>query len=218
MGLPRARVQEMLDLVVIGNGRTVAQGTKADLIAEAGTVVRARDGVALVKRDGARRAGHDAPRRRQRTHRRLPRPGRRDRPRRVALVVGVLGTLVGSAVTGVDSVWNGTVTEFAHIVLGSVLGMLFGFMLGLLVRNSAGAIVTDFVHTLVLPPLLGVLAANQQWFADLQPWVDYGYAQMPLFNGNLSGEQWQQLAVSGGLWFVLPMVVGLLLVGRAEVK
>ena len=38
------------DLVVIGNGRIVAQGTKADLLASAGTVVRARDGAALARR------------------------------------------------------------------------------------------------------------------------------------------------------------------------
>ncbi len=35
------------DLVVIGKGRIVARGTKADLLAAAGTVVRARDSVAL---------------------------------------------------------------------------------------------------------------------------------------------------------------------------
>src|SRR5690349_8852624 len=35
------------DLVVIGRGRIVAQGTKADLLAAAGTVVRARDAAAL---------------------------------------------------------------------------------------------------------------------------------------------------------------------------
>jgi ABC-2 type transport system ATP-binding protein len=35
------------DLVVIGNGRIVAQGTKADLLSSAGTVARARDEVAL---------------------------------------------------------------------------------------------------------------------------------------------------------------------------
>ena len=35
------------DLVVIGNGRIVAQGTKSDLLAAAGTVVRARDAAAL---------------------------------------------------------------------------------------------------------------------------------------------------------------------------
>jgi ABC-2 type transport system permease protein len=136
----------------------------------------------------------------------------------IALVVGVLGTLVGSAIAGVDPVWNVSAAHFALIVLGSVLGMYFGFMLGLVIRNSAGAIVTYFVYTLVLPPLLGLLAANQKWFADLQPWVDYSFAQGPLFNGSVSGQQWQHLAVSGGVWLLLPMVVGLLVVRRAEVK
>ena len=37
------------DLVVIGHGRIVAQGTKADLLAAAGTVVRARDAAALAR-------------------------------------------------------------------------------------------------------------------------------------------------------------------------
>jgi len=136
----------------------------------------------------------------------------------IALVVGVLGTVVGSAIAGVDPVWNVSVAQFGLIVVGSVLGMLFGFMLGLVIRNSAGAIVTYFVYTLVLPPLLGLLAANQQWFADLQPWVDYSFAQGPLFEGSVSGQQWAHLAVAGGLWFLLPMAVGLLVVRRAEVK
>ena len=136
----------------------------------------------------------------------------------VALVVGTLGTLVGSAVTGLDPVWNGSVTEFALIVLGSVLGMLFGFTLGVVIRNSAGAIVAYFVYTLVLPPLLGLLAANQQWFADLQPWVDYNTAQNALFSGSVTSEQWQQLAVAGSLWLLLPLAVGLVIVRRSEVK
>ncbi|WP_377641212.1 ABC transporter permease [Oryzobacter terrae] len=136
----------------------------------------------------------------------------------IALVVGVLGTLVGSAITGLDPVWNATAQEFGLIVLGSVLGMLFGFMLGVLIRNSSGAIVGYFVYTLVLPPLLGLLAMNQEWFRDLQPWVDYQFAQMPLFEGSVSGEQWQHLAVAGTLWFLLPLVVGLVLVRRSEVK
>lgn len=136
----------------------------------------------------------------------------------IALVVGVLGTLVGSAIAGVDPVWNVSAGHFALIVLGSVLAMLFGFMLGLVIRNSAGAIVTYFVYTLVLPPLLGLLAANQKWFADLQPWVDFNYAQTSLFDGTMTSEQWQQLATAGALWFLLPMAIGLLIVRRAEVK
>jgi ABC-2 type transport system ATP-binding protein len=62
------------DLVVIGNGRIVAQGTKAELLAAAGTVVRAHDPAALgralqaagldvtMAEDGALRTGGDAPR------------------------------------------------------------------------------------------------------------------------------------------------------------
>ena len=98
----------------------------------------------------------------------------------VALVVGALGTLVGSLVTGLDPVWNVTASEFALIVLGSVLGMLFGFMLGVLIRNSAGAIVAYFVYSLVLPPLRRACSRpTQQWFADLQPWIDYNNARRP---------------------------------------
>ncbi|HET7822985.1 MAG TPA: ABC transporter permease [Ornithinibacter sp.] len=136
----------------------------------------------------------------------------------VALVVGALGTLVGSLVTGLDPVWNVSVTEFALIVLGSVLGMLFGFMLGVLIRNSAGAIVAYFVYSLVLPPLVQLLAANAKWFADVQPWVDYADARNVLFNGSVTSEQWQHLAVSGTIWFLLPLAVGLFIVRRSEVK
>ena len=44
------------DLVVIGNGKIVAQGTKAELLASAGTVARASDAVALAA--AVERAGH----------------------------------------------------------------------------------------------------------------------------------------------------------------
>jgi ABC-2 type transport system permease protein len=136
----------------------------------------------------------------------------------VALVVGALGTLVGSLITGVDPVWDVSGSAFALIVLGSVLGMLFGFMLGVLIRNSAGAIVAYFVYSLVLPPLVQLLAANASWFADVQPWVDYADARNVLFDGSVSSEQWQHLAVSGTIWFLLPLAIGLLIVRRSEVK
>ena len=46
------------DLVVIGNGRIVAHGSKADLLAAAGTVARSVDDTALAAE--LHRAGHDA--------------------------------------------------------------------------------------------------------------------------------------------------------------
>jgi hypothetical protein len=40
----------------------------------------------------------------------------------------------------------------------------------------------------------------------------------PLFTGDLTGEQWAQLGTSVGLWVVLPIVVGMRILRRAEVK
>ena len=61
--------------------------------------------------------------------------------------------------------------------------VLLGFMLGVLIRSSTGAIVAYFVYAFVLPPLLELLAANQPWFHDLHPWVDPNVAQQRLFHG-----------------------------------
>lgn len=136
----------------------------------------------------------------------------------VALGVGAVGTLVGSAVTGLDPVWNITVEQFGLIVLANLIGMLMGFMLGTVLRSSPAAIVAYFVYALVLPGALGALAAFQQWFEDLQPWVDVNYATIPLFDGNVTGENWLQLAITTTVWLWIPLAFGLRAVLRAEVK
>jgi ABC-type transport system involved in multi-copper enzyme maturation permease subunit len=136
----------------------------------------------------------------------------------LSLAVGALGNLLGSAITGLDPVWNITVAQFAQIVLANILGMLIGFTLGALFRSSAGAIVGYFVYALVLPGALGALAAFQQWFEELQPWVDVNYAMIPLFDGTTTAEQWTQIAVTTLFWLWIPLALGLRAVLRAEVK
>jgi hypothetical protein len=135
-----------------------------------------------------------------------------------ALVVGAVGNVVGAAIAGVDTVWDVSVANVLLIVLGNVLGLMVGFMLGVLIRSSAGAIVAYFVYSFVLPTLAGLLAATQHWFHDLQPWVDFNFAQSALFNGSMNAEQWGHLAVTGTGWLVLPTLLGVWLVMRAEVK
>lgn len=136
----------------------------------------------------------------------------------VALGVGALGTLVGSAVVGIDPVWDVSVAEFAAIVVANLLGMAVGFMLGVLLRSSPAAIVGYFVFSFVLSTLSYTLAAFQDWWADLQPWADFNYAQTALFEGWPTGEQWAQLGTASVPWLVLPLAVGLVLVRRSEVK
>jgi ABC-type transport system involved in multi-copper enzyme maturation permease subunit len=136
----------------------------------------------------------------------------------LAFAIGAVGNLVGTAITGTDLVWDATAMDLVRIVFGNVLGLMIGFMLGVLIRNSAGAIVAYFVYSFALPTIFMLLAQLQQWFHDLQPWVDFNYAQGALFNGALTGEQWANLAVAGVIWLVAPLAIGLALVMRSEVK
>jgi len=136
----------------------------------------------------------------------------------LAFAIGAVGNIVGAAVNGLDQVWDADFKDLALIVLANILGLLIGFMFGILFRNPAGAIVAYLVYGFVLPGLFGLLAALQDWFEKVQPWVDFNYAQAPLFEGGPSGEEWAQLGTSGLIWFVLPMTFGVWRVLKAEVK
>jgi ABC-2 type transport system permease protein len=136
----------------------------------------------------------------------------------LTFAVGAIGTVAGSAITGVDTVWDDGLVSLLQIVLINTLGLLTGFMLGVLIRNSAGAIVAYFVYSFLLPTVFAVFAANQQWFLDAQPWVDPNYFQDALFNGSLTGEQWLQLGATTLTWLVAPLTVGLWTLLRSEVK
>ncbi|HET8983749.1 MAG TPA: ABC transporter permease [Pedococcus sp.] len=135
-----------------------------------------------------------------------------------AFVIGAVGNVVGTAIAGTDMVWDVSVAEGFNIVLGSLLCLLTGTMLGMLIRSSAGALVAYFVYAFLLPTVSGMLAASQEWFRDLQPWVDLNFAQSALFEGTLTGEQWAQVAVTATAWLVIPALLGLRLVMRSEVK
>jgi len=136
-----------------------------------------------------------------------------------ALGIGAVGNLVGAGIAGIDPVWDISWNQASSLVAANVLGLLFGFMLGVLIRNSAAAIVGYFVYNFVLAGLTAVLAENQEWFRDLQAWVDFKYTQGMLFEGwPVGGEAWAQLGVTAAAWVVLPLVVGLVLVRRSEVK
>lgn len=136
----------------------------------------------------------------------------------IALAVGSLGLLVAGAVNDVDPAWNTTVGEFAKVVLGNILGMLMGFMLGVVLRSSPAAIVAYFVYSLVLPGVSGMLAAYQEWYRDVQPWVDPQLNITQLYDYPMTGETWTQLGVTMLVWLVLPLAVGSWALLRAEVK
>jgi hypothetical protein len=136
----------------------------------------------------------------------------------VAFSIGALGNVVGTTITGTDLVWDMSWQDLLYITFANVLGLLMGFMLGVLIRNSAGAIVGYFIYSLVLPTLLGMLANFQEWFRDIQGWVDFNFSSTRLFDGGLSSTEWAHLGVSGLIWLIIPMTVGVWLVLRSEIK
>jgi ABC-2 type transport system permease protein len=136
----------------------------------------------------------------------------------VALAIGALGNVIGAGIVGVDPVWDISSTQVLTLVLANVVNLMIGFMLGVLIRNSPGAVVGYFVYGFVLPPLTMLLADLNGWWEDKQPWLDFNFAQGPLYDGSLSGTEWAHLGVSGLIWLVIPLVVGLVMVRRSEVK
>lgn len=137
----------------------------------------------------------------------------------VALAVGALGNLIGSTALGLDPLWDVSWAAAGQILLGNLVGMAIGFTLGVALRNSAAAIVGYFVVSLVLPGILALLAAVRAWFLDLQPWIDWNYTQVALFeNQTDTAREWAMLASTTALWIVLPLAIGLLFVRRSEVK
>lgn len=130
----------------------------------------------------------------------------------VALGIASLATLLG----GAANAWQGIgVDDIAKFALLQGTGVLQGLAFGLLFLNSAVAIVTFFI----LPIAFSILSSLWDALRDVQPWIDLGTSQVPLFTGvNLTGEQWAQLAVGTVIWCVLPFMIGLFRVLRAEIK
>jgi ABC-2 type transport system permease protein len=96
--------------------------------------------------------------------------------------------------------------------------MVTGFGLATLLLSTPAAIVVYFVYSFVLPALFAIGSEFLSWFADIAKWIDFGGAQAYLAAGEMNGDAWAHLAVSGTIWLAIPLALGLWRVLRAEVK
>ncbi len=138
----------------------------------------------------------------------------------LAVGAAVIGTLLG-IVSGSSPDWaiDGNLA-FNGFVLANVIGVLVGFTISTLLMNTAGAIVAYFAYTLILPTAIGILSALNDGFEKVAPWIDFNTAQVPLFEGDYvpSGQEWTQLAVTGTIWLIIPMCLGIYRLLRIEFK
>ena len=135
----------------------------------------------------------------------------------VALTLGAICNVLYGAISGETVRWDLGAVQAVKFFALQEIGMLTGFALAALLLNSAAAIVIYFVYSFVLPGVFE-LATLLDWFADIRPWIDFNTAQTPLVEGQLDGEAWAHLIVSGLIWLVLPLALGTWRMLRAEVK
>lgn len=133
-----------------------------------------------------------------------------------AIVVALVLASLATVVAGSDNAWAGVgADDIGKFGLLQVSGILQGLAFGMLLLNSAAAIVSYFV----LPIAFTIVANLWSALRDIAPWVDISTAQQVLFGGNdVTGKQWLQLLVASTIWIIVPLVIGLVRVQRAEVK
>jgi ABC-2 type transport system permease protein len=136
----------------------------------------------------------------------------------VGLALGALTNVLYGAMSGNDMVWGSVGKVFLCYLIVWVLGMATGFAFGAVFLNSAAGIVLYFVYNFVLPAPFAIAAQLMDWFNTIRPWIDFNFAQGPLLDTTISGKEWAHLVTAGLIWLVLPLIIGIWRIRRAEVK
>jgi ABC-2 type transport system permease protein len=136
----------------------------------------------------------------------------------IGLVLGSLANVLYGGLSGNTVIWGNFGKVASYYLLLYVFGMVTGFAFGAVFLNTPAGIVVYFVYSFVLPGLLALAGQLMDWFERLRPWIDFNNDQNDLIDGTIHGTGWAHLLVSGLLWMVLPLVIGVWRIRRAEVK
>ena len=132
----------------------------------------------------------------------------------LALALAALGNLLGAALHDGDGSWEFGVEGLRDVVILQLMGILSGLAFGMVLLNSAAAIVLSFV----LPTAFSIVFAIVSALEDIAPWIDLNTAQAPLFDHTMHGDNWSQLLVTSLWWIWLPLAAGAWRVLRTELK
>lgn len=141
-----------------------------------------------------------------------------------ALIIGLAAYVLAMVVALLSALALGgsnRFDEFSSLDLGTfgllqIMGILQGLGFGLVLLNSAAAIVLYFA----LPTIFGIVGGIWPAFADKAAWFDLGTAQTPFFEGasDVTGQEWVQLGVTAVIWVGIPLAVGTWRMLRSELK
>jgi ABC-2 type transport system permease protein len=135
-------------------------------------------------------------------------------------LMALIGTVFGMAI-GASPEWSVDAHLFVNgFVLANVVGVFIGFAIAMLLMNTAAAIVGYFAYSLILPIAVSILGSLSSGFEKVAPWIEFNTAQSPLFTGDYTptGEEWAQIAVTGTIWLIIPLIFGIIRLLRIEFK
>jgi ABC-2 type transport system permease protein len=133
----------------------------------------------------------------------------------VALGVAALSNVAGMAFLDGAGTWNVGAANVRDFFALQLIGIVQGFAFGMLLMNTAAAIVLYYVLPIAWNLLFSMVGALEQ----VAPWLDLNTAMAPTFEQQtLRSGDWAHIAVSGTIWVLLPLAFGLLRLLRREVK
>lgn len=142
----------------------------------------------------------------------------------IAVASIIVALIIGAALGGIFQIAGGDfdwgtmeVLDIVGFALVQSIALLTGFAFATLLLNTPAAIVVYFAYIFVIPTLIIWGSLTIGWFEDVAPWIDFSTAQVPLFAG-FEDMEWGHFAVSGLIWFVLPLTLGITRMLRAEIK
>jgi len=132
----------------------------------------------------------------------------------LALAASALATAVGGAFYDDGGAWDLSIGDFGDIVVAQLIAVLQGVAFGMLIMNTAAAIVALFAVPLAWSILVNVVSALH----DVRDWLDLQTTNTPLFEHTMNSDAWAKLGTSAAFWVLLPLVLGTIRLLRREVK
>jgi ABC-2 type transport system permease protein len=137
----------------------------------------------------------------------------------VAVVAACLATaalvnVLGIALVDADGSWALTGTIIPNELLYLLICVLSGMGLGMLLLNSAAAIVLYYV----LPSVWTLVTNLVESTREAAKWLDLTLTSVPLIQDDMTGGAWARLGTSALLWSVIPITFGIWRLLKTEIK
>ncbi|WP_432936413.1 ABC transporter permease [Kribbella sp. CA-253562] len=133
----------------------------------------------------------------------------------VALGVAALSNVAGTVLLDGAGTWDFEAANVRDFFALQLIGLVQGFAFGMLLMNTAAAIVLYYVIPIAWSVLFSMVGALD----EVAPWLDLNTAMTPALEGRtFQGGDWAHIAVAGTIWVLLPLGFGLLRLLRREVR